>query len=104
VGQVHEIEMFPLTFNEFASNFISNEMLGILREFSLTSEISEPFHQIFWKLFVDYLCVGGMHEVVATYKRLLEANPEQKSEALNTVEVKSLINLPLYLASIVPNL
>jgi len=85
VGQVHEIEMFPLTFNEFASNFISDEMLAILQNFSLTSEISEPFHQIFWKIFVDYLCVGGMPEVVATYKQLLQNNPEHKSEVLNTV-------------------
>ncbi len=85
VGQVHEIEMFPLTFIEFASNFISDEMLAILQKFSLANEISEPFHQIFWNLFVDYLCVGGMPEVVATYKQLLENKPDHKSEVLNAI-------------------
>ena len=85
VGQVYELEMFPLTYLEFASNFLSEEMMAILQNFSLQSEIPEPFHEIFWKLFIDYLCVGGMPEVVATYKQLLQNQPDQKSEVMAAI-------------------
>lgn len=69
VGFEHELDMFPLDFEEFlwACN-ISEDVIGILKDCYESLCPVPPFlHQQIMERYRQYLIVGGMPEVVTTY-------------------------------------
>ncbi len=69
VGFEHELDMFPLDFEEFlwACN-IREDVIGILREcYENLCPVPDFLHQQIMERYRQYLIVGGMPEVVATY-------------------------------------
>ncbi len=69
VGFEHQLEMFPLDFEEFlwACN-ISDEVVSILKEcYENRNGVPDFLHQQMMERYRQYLIVGGMPEVVVTY-------------------------------------
>lgn len=69
VGFEHELDMFPLDFEEFlwACN-ISEDVIGTLKDcYESLSPVPPFLHQQIMERYRQYLIVGGMPEVVATY-------------------------------------
>ena len=69
VGFEHELDMFPLDFEEFlwACN-ISEDVIGMLKDcYESLRPIPAFLHRQIMERYRQYLIVGGMPEVVATY-------------------------------------
>lgn len=69
VGFEHELDMYPLDFEEFlwACN-ISDEVVGMLKDcYASIRPVPDFLHQQIMDRYRQYLVVGGMPEVVATY-------------------------------------
>lgn len=69
VGFEHELDMFPLDFEEFlwACN-ISEDVVGMLKDcYENLRPVPDFLHQQIMERYRQYLIVGGMPEVVATY-------------------------------------
>lgn len=69
VGFEHELEMFPLDFEEFlwACN-VSEEVIALLKEcYDALRPVPDFLHKQIMARYRQYLIVGGMPEVVATY-------------------------------------
>lgn len=69
VGFEHELDMFPLDFEEFlwACN-IGEDVVGMLKEcYENIRPVPDFLHQQIMDRYRQYLIVGGMPEVVATY-------------------------------------
>ena len=69
VGSEHQIEMFPLDFEEFlwACN-VGEDVVGLVRDCYLQEHAVPDFlHQQLMERYRQYLIVGGMPEVVTTF-------------------------------------
>lgn len=69
VGFEHELDMYPLDFEEFlwACN-ISDEVVSMLKDcYASVRPVPDFLHQQIMDRYRQYLVVGGMPEVVATY-------------------------------------
>lgn len=69
VGFEHELDMYPLDFEEFlwACN-ISNDVVSMLKDcYASIRPVPDFLHQQIMDRYRQYLVVGGMPEVVATY-------------------------------------
>ncbi|MBQ9303022.1 ATP-binding protein [Butyrivibrio sp.] len=66
VGYIHELKMYPLTFEEFMiANGVTEEVLNHLRDcFENKKKVGEIVHNKVMKLFNRYLVVGGMPQSV----------------------------------------
>lgn len=68
VGKVKFMEMYPMDFEEFLKACGENFLLEEIRKcFDSNKPLEEAFHQKAIRLYREYLFVGGMPEVVATY-------------------------------------
>ncbi len=69
VGYLHEVQMYPLDFEEFLSaSGVNQEMIDYLTDcFEQRKSLTEPVHEAMMKHFRRYLVVGGMPEAVYTY-------------------------------------
>lgn len=69
VGYEHQVEMFPLDFEEFLwASGISDELINTLREcFELRRPVPDFIHQQVMQRYNQYLIVGGMPEVVNAF-------------------------------------
>ena len=67
VGKVDELQMFPLTFEEYLMEF--NPMLTSLigESFMSNTPLSEGLHNQAIELFLQYLVIGGMPEAVMDF-------------------------------------
>ncbi len=67
VGKVNRLQMFPLSFYEFAIAAGDPSMIDILREWPLDRPIPELYSIPMEKLLKTYFIVGGMPEVVSEW-------------------------------------
>lgn len=69
VGFEHQVEMFPLDFEEFLwACSISEEVIGVLRNSYMTkTPVAGFLHERIMERFRQYMVVGGMPEVVVTF-------------------------------------
>lgn len=69
VGFEHELDMFPLDFEEFLwACHISEEVIGTLKDcYENLRPVPSFLHQQIMERYRQYLIVGGMPEVVVTY-------------------------------------
>ena len=69
VGYVHEIQMYPMNFEEFMiASKVSEDVIRHLREcFETKTSVGEVVHKKIMQLFNRYLVVGGMPQAVQEY-------------------------------------
>lgn len=69
VGFEHQIDMYPLDFEEFLwANGISEDLIGMLHtNYQTGISVADFFHERIMELLHRYMVVGGMPEVVATF-------------------------------------
>ena len=69
VGKVDELHMFPLTFEEFLMEF-SPKLIPLIKDgFINNKSLDSAFHNQALDLFLQYLVIGGMPEVILEYKK-----------------------------------
>ena len=69
VGKVDELYMFPMTFEEFLMEF-EPRLLPIIKEcFEKNEVMPKELHEQALNLFLLYLVIGGMPEVIEEYKK-----------------------------------
>jgi len=69
VGKVDEINMFPMTFEEFLMEF-QPRLVPIIKECYENNEpMQKELHEQALNLFLQYLVIGGMPEAVMEYKK-----------------------------------
>jgi len=102
VGKINQLYMAPLTFDEFLYNDNRAAYEYIRDHFEKREPIDDVLHQEFLNIFYDYLFVGGMPEVVATFLKY----QTNRVEALQKVVAKTreiyddyLADMDLYQAS-----
>lgn len=68
-GSEHFIEMKPMDFEEFlwAKGVKENVISSLKHSYETRKMISEPLHQQMLRYFSEYICVGGLPEVVSTF-------------------------------------
>ena len=69
VGKVDELRMFPLTFEEYLMEFNPKLNLLIREGFDKNAPLDTALHNQAMELFLQYLVIGGMPEVIMEYRR-----------------------------------
>lgn len=67
VGKINELIIYPLTFDEFLFNYKNNTYKYLYDYYRNKKIIPTDIHNEILNIFYEYLFVGGMPEVVATY-------------------------------------
>jgi uncharacterized protein len=91
VGKVELLEMFPLSFYEFAT--ACNE-INLLENVLEKNNTPEPFHKKLWDLLKLYFVTGGLPEIVNYY---INSNDRQ-IEKLNNIRHKQKTLTKFYIA------
>ena len=69
VGKVDELCMFPLSFEEYLTEF-NLKLIPLIREsFICNTPLSAGLHNQAMELFLQYLVIGGMPEAIVEYRR-----------------------------------
>lgn len=69
VGQIDELVLHPLTFDEFLLETNPKLIPLISESFSMNTALSSALHNKALELYLQYLVIGGMPEVVAEYMK-----------------------------------
>lgn len=69
VGYIKRLKMFSMDFEEYlwARNIDDKIIKGIYKNYKNKKQVPALIHQEMMKLFVEYIVVGGMPEVVKTF-------------------------------------
>ncbi len=84
VGEINQLYVFPLTFDEFLLNFSKRKYDFIKKHFEDKTPIDAKIHEELMDDFRTYLFVGGMPEVCDVFLK----NKEDKIRAFKKVEMK----------------
>lgn len=84
VGKTDFMYMHPLTFTEFLSGIGDEKSAFFIKNISTQTTISDLIHQHLWDRFKLYLIVGGLPEIVDTYRQ----HQDNVYQALQTVRTK----------------
>lgn len=68
VGRVSFLQMYPMSFIEFLQALGSDQQVEAILTHSPEQEISKPIHDILLKKLSEYMIIGGMPKVVATWR------------------------------------
>lgn len=84
VGKVSFLNLFPMSFMEFLEGVHDAKSLEVLQNIFTTKEISEIAHAHLWEQLKAYFVVGGLPEVITTYRQhgssLLAYNEVRKKQ------------------------
>ncbi len=86
VGKINQINIYPMTFDEFLMNYNSNLYEEIKKAY-VERKSSNELHEMCMKVFNEYIAIGGMPEVVDTY---IECKKNNNPNALN--EARKILN------------
>jgi predicted AAA+ superfamily ATPase len=67
VGRIEYLYMYPLTFNEFLLASKEELLLSQIQKATPFLPLAEVLHHKALRLFKEYLCIGGMPEIVSEY-------------------------------------
>jgi predicted AAA+ superfamily ATPase len=68
VGYVDRLTLYPLDFEEFLNALNQNELFKITKENYLNgTKVENLYHEKMLDLFIKYIVIGGMPEVIKTY-------------------------------------
>ncbi|KPA11796.1 ATPase AAA [Candidatus Magnetomorum sp. HK-1] len=96
VGKVDEVEMYPMSFEEFLEASEENKALEYLKISVEEKNIPEILHYHLWDQLKIYFIVGGLPEVVQTYVDL----KDDLYYALNTARKTQKLLINAYLADV----
>lgn len=88
VGKVEFLNLYPMSFIEFLTALHEQTTVKFLESITINTKINEAVHGKILQHYKEYLCVGGMPEVVSTYqssrdnKFIAFINVRQKQQAL----------------------
>lgn len=82
VGFEHTIYMKAMDFEEFLrARGINKEIINYVKEcFKNKTKVSEAVHQAFTRYYREYICVGGLPEVVRTFVDTKDMNQVRKEQ------------------------
>ncbi len=72
VGKINELNIYPMTFDEFVMNYNKNSFNYLIEHFNNKKEIPLGLHEELMNIFNEYLFVGGMPEAVDTFIKYKE--------------------------------
>lgn len=102
VGKINQLNVYPMTFDEFLMNYKPNLYKEIRKAFLEKHNLGD-LHQIAINAFNEYIAIGGMPEVVNTYiEEVNNKNPNALNEArtiLKDIYTDYLDDMSLYQAS-----
>ncbi|MBT3346819.1 MAG: ATP-binding protein [Thiotrichales bacterium] len=90
VGKVEFMNLYPLTFIEFLNGIEADQLIELINNHDLTTPLPEMAHQRLWELWKHYLVVGGLPEVINSYRE----NPDNLFVAMESArtEQQNLLN------------
>ena len=68
VGKVEFLTLHPFSFDEFLLAINETQFYDFLQTININKTYSDTIHTSLWKLWKIYLIVGGLPEVITTYK------------------------------------
>lgn len=88
VGKVNFLNLYPFSFNEFL-NAVDNELAEYVNNISSLSPLSDAIAERLEHYFRDYLTLGGMPEVIASWKSEHDYNESElvQQEILESYEL-----------------
>lgn len=96
VGKVEFLEMVPMGFEEFLMGAREDMLVDFLKTCDLSKQIPDIVHQRLWEKLTHYFVVGGLPEIVKTYRD----EKEDLYTCLNHVRKKQKDLVQHYLADI----
>jgi uncharacterized protein len=78
VGRIHSMFMYPLSFNEFLKAAGQDSLLKIKQSSNSNNRLDEVFHNKLKEMFIKFLIIGGMPEVVSTYLKMDDITKTQR--------------------------
>ncbi len=96
VGKVEFLEMFPMGFEEFLMGAREEMLVDFLKTYDLSKQVPDIVHQRLWEKLTHYFVVGGVPEIVKTYRD----EKEDLYTCLNHVRKKQKDLVQHYLADI----
>ncbi len=81
VGYVERMTLYPLDFPEFVSAFGESDLLAVVaKSYANKTKVEEVYHERMLRLFIKYIVIGGMPEVVTTYLQTRDFNAVLKMQ------------------------
>jgi len=96
VGKVDMLNMYPMSFEEFLRATGKQQSIEFLESVRLDTQIPDIVHEQLWQQLKVYLIVGGLPEVVHTFKEQME----NLYEATQAVRIKQEELITAYHANI----
>lgn len=96
VGKVEFLHMYPMCFEEFLLGIGENQLYELIKNIKVEDEIPQSAHSRFWELLKIYFVVGGLPEVVDTYR----LNAQNMFAAMAKVREKQQSIIVQYLADV----
>lgn len=84
VGKATFLDLYPLSFMEFAGAVGETRLLTYLQDIAKDTRIPELIHENLLRLLKEYFVVGGLPEVVDVYRR----NRERRREAFDQARTR----------------
>lgn len=85
VGQVTFLDLYPMSFVEFLEGTAKERLVELLRRHDLSHPFPEMAHEQLWDMWKHYLIVGGLPEMVNTY-RDRQSSPYEAIQAVRLVQ------------------
>ena len=82
IGFEHTLRMYPMDFEEFLwAKGVSPQIIGYVQDcFAERKPVDEPVHSAMRRHFSEYICVGGMPAVLATFLERNDLNAVRQSQ------------------------
>ena len=91
VGKVVFLDLYPLCFEEFLEWRGKAQLLEFVCHYKLEDKIPEFVHDKLWQLYLEYLFIGGLPEVVASF--IADTNELSFESAQRVIKIQdNLIN------------
>ncbi len=94
VGKIDELNLYPMTFDEFLLSYKPSLYKLLSDSFSAKTPLENEYHQMALDAFYDYLKVGGMPEVVDVF--IKTASPLRAQETARNIFDNCLSDMGLY--------
>lgn len=86
VGKVSFYDLFPLSFDEFLEGIGKHRLAQLLQSHNLSEPMPETAHHQLWELWKHYLVIGGLPEVINTYRENMQ-NPYEAFQAARRLQL-----------------
>ncbi len=96
VGKITILNLYPLSFGEFLAGIGKSRLVELLRGENLCKPLPQIAHEQLWEFWKNYLVIGGLPEIINTYRR----NINNQYEAMKLARRAQRDLLDAYMADI----